>query len=161
MNPFFVAFLNCDSAQPRQCFESFWQSQQFRVESSGFTNAVLRNGSKVSNSALLSPLYHPTQSFKTQPAALPQPTEPVVLLRMPGTAGAAETGVVRAGAKSGVNDQLAIGKLRLVHAFWWHINILLRVFSDPHFSRGAHRVDAGVSVTGVGALIRRLYVIQD
>lgn len=38
---------------------------------------------------------------------------------------------------------------------------LLRVFSDPNFSRGAHRIDASVSVTGVGAFIWRLYVIQD
>lgn len=32
---------------------------------------------------------------------------------------------------------------------------------DPDVSRGAHRVDAGVSVTGVRALVLRLDVIQD
>lgn len=66
--PFFVAFLYRDSAQPRQIVLSpFGKSQQFRVESSVLKNAVLHNSnSKISNSALLSPLYHPPQSFKTQ-----------------------------------------------------------------------------------------------
>lgn len=38
---------------------------------------------------------------------------------------------------------------------------LLRVLRDSDFSRGAHRVDAGVGVTGVGSLVRRLHVVQD
>lgn len=38
---------------------------------------------------------------------------------------------------------------------------LLCVFSDSNFSCGAHRVDSGVSVTGVSALVWRLHVVQD
>lgn len=38
---------------------------------------------------------------------------------------------------------------------------LLSVLNDLHFSRGAHRVDAGVGVTGVGALVQRLHVFED
>lgn len=41
------------------------------------------------------------------------------------------------------------------------LGTLLRVFSDSHFGRGTHGVDASVSVTGVGALIRRLHTVQD
>lgn len=37
---------------------------------------------------------------------------------MPGAAGTAETGEVCVGAKSGVNYQLTVGKVRLVHTFW-------------------------------------------
>lgn len=38
---------------------------------------------------------------------------------------------------------------------------LLCVFRDSNFSRGAHRVDASVSVAGVSALIWGLHVVQD
>lgn len=41
---------------------------------------------------------------------------------MPGAAGTAETGVVRVGAKSGVNYQLTVCKLRLVQAFWREVS---------------------------------------
>lgn len=51
-----------------------------------------------------------------------EPTDAVVLLRAPGTAGAAETGIVLVGAKPGVNDEPAVGEFGLVHAVWQHIN---------------------------------------
>lgn len=45
-------------------------------------------------------------------------SKPVVALLMPGTAEAAETGVVGVGAEPGVDDQLTVRQLRLVHTFW-------------------------------------------
>lgn len=123
---------------------------------------------------------------------------------MAGAAGAAEAGVVGVGAETGVDDQLAVGQFRLVHALWREVRTcsstdkpshshcrvrfsaiywsqsalqptfraeaatllfplptLLRIFGDPDFGRGAHRVDASVGVAGVGALVRRLHVVQD
>lgn len=62
----------------------------------------------------------PHLSSPLSPSA--KPTEPVVPPRVPGAAGAAETGVVRVGAQSGVNYQLAVGELRLVHALRRHVS---------------------------------------
>lgn len=90
---FFVAFLSYDSALPGQIWV-FWVSLAIaEIQCCG----------------------KPT-------AASAEPTEPVVPQRVPGAAGTAETGVVRVGAKSGVNYQLAVGELGLVHALWRHIN---------------------------------------
>lgn len=47
-----------------------------------------------------------------------QPAEPFGPLRVAGAAGAAEAGVVRVGAEAGVDDQLAVGQIGLVHTFW-------------------------------------------
>lgn len=38
---------------------------------------------------------------------------------------------------------------------------LLHVFDDSDFGRGAHRVDASVSVTSVGPLVRMFHVVKD
>lgn len=92
---------------------------------SSVLEVVLQIGFNVSDkmpSPLPSPFLPPIPKFCQPSAASAQPTKPVVLLRMPGAAGAAEAGVVRVGAKSGVNYQLAVGKLRLVHAFWRHVS---------------------------------------
>lgn len=58
----------------------------------------------------------PTVAFLLLLRVLAEPTEPVAPLRMPGAAGAAEAGVVRVGAEPGVNDQLAVGEIGLIHA---------------------------------------------
>lgn len=106
-----------------ETFESFWQSQKFSVGRFLFFL-------KCSPPKQLQCFKHcpPPPPLPTHPgvfkpsAALAQPTKPVVPLRVPGAAGTAEAGVVRVGAKSGVNYQLTVGELRLVHAFRRHIN---------------------------------------
>lgn len=97
-----------------------------------------------------------TKHFKNSPVSCTStqlPCKPGVPLRVPGTAGAAEAGVVRVGAEASVHDQLAVGELGLVETSWRNGRARNRMFSDLNFSRGAHRVDARVSVTRVGALI--------
>lgn len=80
-------------------------------------------------------------------------------MRVPGTAGAAEAGVVRVGAEASVHDQLAVGQLGLVEALRRNGRGRKRVFRDSNLSRGADGVDARVSVARVGALIGRLHFI--
>lgn len=96
----------------------FWQLQKFSVGCSPPNRLQCFKQNALASPV---PLLPPIPKFCQPSAASAQPAEPVVPLRMPGAAGAAETGVVRVGAKSGVNYQLAVGKLRLVHAFWRHI----------------------------------------
>lgn len=115
---------------------------------------LLQNSSSRSSAAESSGCrrYQKIPSPVRRPSTQP-PCKPGGPLREPGTAGAAEAGVVRVGAEASVHDQLAVGELGLVEAFWRNGRARKRVVRDSNLSRGAHRVDARVSVTRVGALI--------
>lgn len=105
----------------RLCFFSsrFWLFIQHTVDSS--PPKWLQGFKPQSSPGTFHHSSTPPTVFKP-PVALAEPTEPLVPLRVPGTAGTAETGVVRVGAKSGVNYQLTVGEIRLVHAVWWYIS---------------------------------------
>lgn len=100
------------------------------------------------------------QSAPVGSVSAPPPCKPGAPLRVSGTAGAAEAGVVRVGAQASVHDQLAVGQLGLVEAFRRNGHAA-RSFSDLDFGRGADGVDARVGVTGVGAPVSRLDFIYD
>lgn len=126
ISPFIIAFLNC----------WFWKLQKvqrwmvFITQSSKTASKFLDNVPSLSR-----PLSHQPSEASAQPA------KPVVPLRMHGTAGAAETGVVRVRAKSGVDYELAVGKVRLVHAFWRHSGTCSKSYNTVIFRISWHQFD--------------------
>lgn len=183
-----------------QCFESFWQMQQHRADSSGFFR--IQNNSKVSNTRT-SVHRHPIPEF-LHPlwfSLIGQTCRSSVNAwyswhsRNWSSTSWSKVGRRRSARswRARAGPHILEEHLHLQRQSWEtlfilksHIDInnffffnsvydadnsaglslfniltLLCFFNDPHFSCGTHRVDAGISIAGVGALIRRLYIIKD